>query len=474
MTTERGTIVDAITQRSRKHRLPDASLRAFLNGVSKVQSGDSGLIREAEIEPVDSLLHASTFEADPAKAKELFRHLAVIKLNGGLGTGMGLNGPKSLLKVKGSMTFLDIIAKQVLSYRDHSNGVAPAFYLMNSFSTQEQSLAFLQEKYPRLADRRGRLDFLQGKVPKLMSDTLLPAEWPEDPDLEWCPPGHGDIYASLVSSGLLDELLEDGIRYLFVSNADNLAATLDGALLNHFANSGAGFMMEVVRHTASDKKGGHLAKRKADGRLILRELAQCPQDEREQFAAINRYSYFNTNNLWVHLEELQAVLNNQHNGLLRLPIIKNIKNLDPRNINSPKVLQIESAMGSAIECFPNAVAVEVPRSRFSPVKTTADMLNLWSDAHHLTDDYQIRLAESRAGRPPVVVLDPRYFKYEADLEKRFPSGVPSMLHCDRLEIWGNLIFSPSVECKGEVRFENRDSNSKKVAPSKYQNRTVVL
>lgn len=80
-----------------------------------------------------------------------------------------------------------------------------------------------------------------------------------------CPPGHGDIYPSLLGSGMLERLLSEGIQYLFVSNSDNLGATLDLQLLQHFASSGAPFMMEVCERTAADKKGGHLARRKADG-----------------------------------------------------------------------------------------------------------------------------------------------------------------------------------------------------------------
>jgi UDP-N-acetylglucosamine pyrophosphorylase len=57
--------------------------------------------------------------------------------------------------------------------------------------------------------------------------TLAPAEWSVNKHLEWCPPGHGDLYTALYGSGKLDELLADGVKYMFVSNSDNLGATLD-------------------------------------------------------------------------------------------------------------------------------------------------------------------------------------------------------------------------------------------------------
>ena len=80
------------------------------------------------------------------------------------------------------------------------------------------------------------------------------------------PPGHGDIYPSLVGSGMLERLLDQGIEYVFVSNSDNLGATLDLDILSHFAKTDGAFLMEVCKRTKGDKKGGHLAKRKSDGR----------------------------------------------------------------------------------------------------------------------------------------------------------------------------------------------------------------
>ena len=94
--------------------------------------------------------------------------------------------------------------------------------------------------------------------------------------MEWCPPGHGDLYAALEGSGTLDKLLADGIKYMFVSNSDNLGAVMDLTLLTHFAESDSPFMMECADRTVNDKKGGHLAVRNADSQLILREAAMCP------------------------------------------------------------------------------------------------------------------------------------------------------------------------------------------------------
>ena len=74
---------------------------------------------------------------------------------------------------------------------------------------------------------------------------MQPAVYAENPSMEWCPPGHGDIYPSLLGSGMMDRLLEQGIKFAFVSNSDNLGATLDLKLLEFFSSSGKPFVMEV-------------------------------------------------------------------------------------------------------------------------------------------------------------------------------------------------------------------------------------
>merc|ERR1712003_140154 len=150
---------------------------------------------------------------------------------------------------------------------------------MNSFSTSQDTLAALA-KYPDLGTG-ANLEFVQNKAPKVTKADLSPASWPENPDHEWCPPGHGDLYPAMLGSGTLDKLLAKGMKYMFVSNSDNLGATMDLRILTHFVNSGAPFMMEVAARTDADKKGGHLGTLKKTGGLCLRESAQCPKEDEE-------------------------------------------------------------------------------------------------------------------------------------------------------------------------------------------------
>jgi len=342
---------------------------------------------------------------------------------------------------------------------------------MDSFSTSADTLQHLAA-YPRLS-ADGQLDFLQNKVPKLAADTLAPVAWPANPELEWCPPGHGDLYPSLLGSGWLERLAGEGIEYLFVSNSDNLGATADPALLAYFAQSGLSFLMEVAERTSSDRKGGHLARRRSDGRLVLREVAQCPEDDYAAFQDIARHRFFNTNTLWLRVSDLRRALE-EHGGALPLPLIKNTKTVDPRDSSSPKVLQLESAMGAAIECFGKSGAVLVPRTRFAPVKTTEDLLALRSDAYRITADFRIELLPERHGVPPEVLLDQACYKMVAGLEAGFGEGAPSLRHCSRFRVQGPWRFADDVACEGAVKFYNPHNRLYVARPGVYRDTQVQV
>jgi UDP-N-acetylglucosamine pyrophosphorylase len=365
---------------------------------------------------------------------------------------MGLEKAKSLLTVRDGLTFLDLIALQILHLRKEADsGNLPRFLLMNSFSTSADTLEFLK-KYPALGGA-GEVEMMQNKVPKILSSSLKPLSWPADPDLEWCPPGHGDIYASLSGSGWLDRLLGEGIVYAFVSNSDNLGATLDPALLGYFAGSEAPFLMEVTARTKADKKGGHLARRLSDGRLILRESAQCPKADVNAFQDISLHRYFNTNNLWIRLDRLKEILE-ANDGMIPLPMIRNEKTADPRDAKSPKVCQLETAMGAAIESFAGAAAISVGRDRFAPVKTTSDLLIIRSDTCTLTADHRLELLSERHGQPPIVTLDSHYYKLVDGLEKLLRDAVPSLRRCHHLTVTGPAVFAPGVVITGDAVFAN--------------------
>lgn len=439
----------------------DAPIRAFRHAYEYLASGRAALIAEADIEPVAQLPRYDELTKNPADGALLSQAL-VLKLNGGLGTGMGLDKAKSLLPVKDGLTFLDFIARQILYLRERYQSPLP-FLLMNSFSTSADTRDFLKA-YPALGEP-ATLELMQSAAPKVDAQTLAPASWPRDPALEWCPPGHGDLYPSLLGSGRLDRLLDAGVKYLFVSNSDNLGASLDLDLLRYFATSDQSFLMEVCERTPSDRKGGHLARR--GGKYLLRESAQCPEAELPTFQDIQRHRFFNTNNLWVRLDRLKELLD-ASGGFIPLPIIKNSKTLDPRDKTSPKVFQLETAMGAAIECFENAGAIVVPRARFAPVKTTSDLLALRSDAYRVTDDWRLTLADECRGVPPTIDLDADHYKMTDQLDASLKDGVPSLARCRELTVRGPVNFNAENVFVGKVRITNANATPKPIPAGEYR------
>ena len=435
-------------EKMRAAGVPDVAIATFAHYYRQLEEGASGLVPEAEIEPVESVPDADALPDPSDSAREALDRTVVIKLNGGLGTSMGMTKAKSLLPVKDGLSFLDVIARQVLELRRRFDARVP-LVLMDSFATRDESLAALRRHEEPAGDIP--LDFVQNKEPKLLADSLLPVEWPPNPELEWCPPGHGDIYTALVTSGMLEALLEHGYEHAFVSNSDNLGAVLDPRILAWFAAERIPFLMEVADRTEADRKGGHLARR-TDGRLLLREIAQTPEADLDAFQDISRHRYFNTNTLWVSLPALDEALRARDN-VLGLPMIVNRKTVDPTDPSSPAVLQLETAMGAAIEVFEGAQALRVPRSRFAPVKTTNDLLALRSDCYVLTEDQHVELAPEREGKPPLVDLDPAYYKLVADFEARFPAGPPSLLRARRFVVRGDVVFGAGVVITGDVEVQ---------------------
>ncbi|TWD79086.1 UTP--glucose-1-phosphate uridylyltransferase [Kribbella amoyensis] len=423
----------------------EVAIKVFSHYYRLLESGQQGTIREDDIDPVGDLPHLDHLDPAPDAVRAALAETVVIKLNGGLGTSMGVTGPKSALPVKDGLSFLDIIARQILSTRKAYDVPLP-LVLMNSFRTREESLAILGE-YAELPVDGLPLDFRQNMEPKLLEADLTPAEWPADPELAWCPPGHGDLFTALVASGALDALRERGFRHAFISNADNLGATPDGRIAAWMAEHDVPFGMEVCRRTRSDRKGGHVAVRKSDGRLILRDSAQVHPDDTGSFQDVSRHRTFNTNNLWIDLDRL-ADLMSGHDGVLGLPIIVNHKTLDPADPSSPKVIQLETGMGTAIETFEGSQAVLVDRSRFKPVKTTNDLLVLRSDVYELADSGE--LTTTHEGDEPYVDLDPDHFKVLAEFETRFPAGPPSLVRADRLAVHGDVAFGKDVVVVGDV------------------------
>ncbi len=423
----------------------EEAIRAFENAYGRLDSGEQALLPSADLEPAGD--PPALVDLPDADATRALSEVALIKLNGGLATSMGLQEPKSLIEARDGRSFLEIIIGQTLALRRRYD-VALPLVLMDSDVTREPTLRALAE-HPELGHEGIEPDFLQSMIPKLDAETLAPVSWPRAPALEWCPPGHGDVYGALRRSGMLASLLSRGFRYAMISNADNLGSGVDARIAAHLAAQEIPFLMEVVQGTEADRKGGHVARRRADGRLVLRETAQTPPQDEASFRDFRRWRYYNTNSLWVDLRVLARTLDEQ-DGVLELPLIVNRKTVDPRDSGSTPVIQLESAMGAAIGSFAGASLLLVPRTRFAPVKTTDDLLVLRSDVYAVGEDLELAPVPERALDLPFVSLDPSHYKLIDDFEARFPQGPPSLRRAGRLVVEGDITFGAGVVVQGDV------------------------
>ncbi|XP_034043641.1 UTP--glucose-1-phosphate uridylyltransferase-like isoform X2 [Thalassophryne amazonica] len=378
----------------------------------------------------------------PSNITASLNKLAVVKLNGGLGTSMGCKGPKSLISVRNENTFLDLTVQQI----EHLNKTYDAdvpLVLMNSFNTNEDTRKILQKyKHHRVKIHT----FNQSRYPRINKESLLPIATSlglggENAEA-WYPPGHGDIYASFSNSGLLEKLIAEGKEYIFVSNIDNLGATVDLFIVHHLMSQPADrhceFIMEVTDKTRADVKGGTLIQ--YEDHLRLLEIAQVPKAHVDEFKSVTKFKIFNTNNLWISLLAMKRL----HNNGMDLEIIVNHKTLD----GGLNVIQLETAVGAAIKSFNNAMGINVPRSRFLPVKTTSDLLLVMSNLYSMDAGSLTMSTKREFPTTPHVKLGSSFTKVQ-DYLTRF-ENIPDMLELDHLTVSGDVTFGKNVSLKGTV------------------------
>lgn len=353
--------------------------------------------------------------------------LAVLKLNGGLGTTMGMVGPKSSLKVKGDKNFIDLIIEQ-LEYMNSKYGCNVPLVLMNSFNTENKTKK-LTKNYDNIKT------FNQSMFPRISSEDLLPISNTE----MWYPPGHGDLFRSLYKSGMLDELLNEGKEYIFVSNIDNLAATVDLKILQYVVENNIDFCMEVTNKTRADIKGGTLIN--YEDTLTLLEIAQVPSDNKSEFTSTRKFKIFNTNSVWINLRELKKVVTDEN---FELDIIKNKK-----VVGSEDVIQLETAIGAAIKFFKNNCGVIVPRSRFLPIKTCSDLFLVESNLFQEINGF-LEVNKTRTNKQdPIIKLVGPNFSNISNFEQSFDS-IPDIVDLDILTVSGDVTFGKNVVLKGIV------------------------
>ncbi|OQS00625.1 UTP-glucose-1-phosphate uridylyltransferase [Achlya hypogyna] len=383
--------------------------------------------------PTEAIVtNSATVEVCPNDASlkhELLDKLVILKLNGGLGTTMGCQGPKSAIEVRQDLSFLDLTVRQV-EYLNSLYGVDVPLVLMNSFNTHDETVRIIR-KY-----RMHNLSihtFNQSSYPFVVKESAVPL-----PSSKY-PPGHGDVYNALFESGLLENLINQGKEYIFISNVDNLGATVNLDILYHMINVDSEFMMEVTDKTRADVQGGTLVTYK--GKPHLLEVNQVPTEHLEEFRSLHKFTKFNTNNLWVNLRAIQRM------------VAQDVIDINPivsyRTVRNHKVVQLETAAGGAIQFFKNFIGIQVPRLRFLPVKSSSDLFLVQSNL------YQIKhgslLMNPSRGLPtiPIVKLG-REFQTAQQYAERLERGIPNILELDHLTVAGDVKFGSDITLKGTV------------------------
>jgi len=379
---------------------------------------------------------------------EHIHQCAVVKLNGGRSTTMGGQVPKCMVTAKDGKNFLEITMGQIMAANDRY-GVEMPLVLMNSFFTDHVTEKILG-RTPLIV-----LNFIQNEYPRIKESNLRPLD--TGTDMDWCPAGHGDFFASIESSGLLDSLLEEemDIRYVFISNIDNLSAEISPEILGAMVDGKHDFMMEVTRKTPADVKGGSPVFN--DGKLFLLEIAQVPDAHRDDFQDIEEFRYFNTNNIWIDLTVLRE---KRRQNSLGLPIILNRK-----HIAETDVIQIETAMGAGIQSFPASGLIEVPRTRFAPVKKLSDLFVVQSDVYLMDEEFRLSLNPDRPDHlPPLPNVEFHSgFPKDNELQASFadPSSV-SLLEAESLSVGGDVFLEKDLQIKGTVTINQEGGEEKRI------------
>jgi UTP--glucose-1-phosphate uridylyltransferase len=405
--------------------LPGPQCEQFLQMLAHVQDKSFKVKDWSSIHSPDDLVGYDSLEESSSNN---YSRLVIGKLNGGLGTSMGCAGPKSLIKVKGEKTFLDLIVEQVRQLNAKWNKDIPLL-LMNSFYTDKETAAFFDSCDVPV------MTFEQNMFPRVDAESFLPL----NPDeCGWYPPGHGDFYNCMEQQGILRRLIEQGKDILFMSNVDNLGAVADSKILNHMIKKKIPFLIEVTPKTPADIKGGTLYKE--EGRLKLLEIAQVPDKHIDEFCSQEKFSIFNTNNIWINLVALEEKM---QEGPLNLNVIVNRK-----TIQGKPVVQLETAIGSALDCFAGAVGLCVSRDRFMPVKKTEDLFLVQSNIFNLDEGRLVRNNERKISSLPVIIFGDTLSQVDA-FQQCFPT-IPDLLELEALDIAGQVRFEGAASLKGQV------------------------
>jgi UTP--glucose-1-phosphate uridylyltransferase len=461
-----------IIDKMKQAELPEILINDFLSKVEKVRTGETGKVQWdtiGDLDPIKDEIDLMELRKSYTPSKDSLSKLVVIKLNGGLGTSMGLEKAKSLIPIKDNRSFLNVVAEQIL-YMRKKHSVEIPLILMDSYSTQKDSMEEIKKTG---LTQRIKSTFLQNKVPRITKSDLEPLNLTDSKE-DWCPPGHGDIYLSLKQTGILEELLSSGYEFAFISNGDNLGATIEPYILEYISKHNLEFVMEMTPKTLADTKGGAIYRKMVDGKfqgLELLETAQVPKENEHEFSGMGKFRTFSTNNLWVNLKALAKLLEE------RIPALSLIVN--PKTVSGIDVLQLETAMGSAIGSFQKTKGIIIPRDRFAPVKKCEDYLIRRSDAYTLNEDFSLTMSAERKQSglsENLVILDEKFYKKIKDFDSLM-KVYPSLKLSESLTVVGKIEFDTYIELKGKVSFINKSETIKKISGlnrTSFENEEITL
>ncbi len=450
--------ITLVTEKMRSANLSEDLIKDFLSKIEKVKQGETGKVKWetiGDLDPKTDEIELTELQKKFPPNKSSLSKLVVIKLNGGLGTSMGLEKAKSLIPIKNNRSFLNIVSEQIL-YMRKKFGVEIPLILMDSYNTQTDSLEEIKKSG---LTQKITTTFLQNKVPRIKKENYEPIQLKDEKE-DWCPPGHGDIYLSLKQTGILKNLIDAGYEYAFISNGDNLGATIEPSILEYFSSSNLDFAMEMTPKTLADTKGGAIYRKMVDGKFMgleLLETAQVPKENEHEFSGMGKFRTFSTNNLWINLKSLSKLLDE------KIPNLSLIVN--PKTVDGIDVLQLETAMGSAIGSFTNTKGIIIPRDRFAPVKKCEDYLIRRSDAYTLNEDFSLTMSAERKSKnfsENLVSLDEKFYKKIKDFDSLF-KAYPSLKFSESLTVKGEVEFDVEINLVGKVGFINETGKLQKIS-----------
>jgi len=390
--------------------------------------------------PAEFLKDYSTLkEPDKTIIKELLDKLVVVQLNGGLGYFIGCKGPKcgiQILKKSGGITILDCKVMQIIKLNKEYGCNIP-LVLMNSPRTDSETEVLIQ-KYNKL-----EIDihtFVQNVHPFMYKDTLSPLPKSQSSLEGWYPPGSGEVFSAMYRQGLLEKFKNEGKELLFISNMENLGSSVDLKLLHYIANPKVNldFLLETTNRISTDQAGGFAIKYK-DRHVHILEISQIPSQVMSKFSLSN-FKYWNTNNIWTRIGVVIDMMKQQQ---IDLDFIVKYKVINGKNI-----AQLETPVAMSIQSFPKAASILVPRSRYRPVKSTSDLLQVQSELFELQHGLLVASTKRSYSSDPLVKLGDE-FKSMAEYERRFKT-IPNILELDHLTVSGDVYFGANVTLKGTV------------------------